>query len=344
MFIFNNIKVFCFLTFSCVLSHNLFCTDTVETRSIEDEVLVVAAETLGDLSDVLTTPKPEKKKKKRRFFKKLLVSAVNLAIKVIYKNRGTESVNNYEDIQKLLVELCHDLRNALEAEKMAVQSVFLMGNCDERERLIYKHLNSSIRNRHLLLQEIFSELFSYYSYKLLEFHVYVQEKVLEVSTQTIDSRSIDQDDYREFYEGTQSVLDRVMHENKFASSRANVPSILCFMMLVTKMCDLVFENQDDEKNKNVTEKFAVLLKELHDFIAADDMLESFEKFSSFITRLDEAQSNQEWHALAEDFLESSNEGIDFLSEIFSCLHIYLGEKLSDIFANVFYLLADAVED
>jgi hypothetical protein len=178
-------------------------------------------------------------------------------------------------------------------------------------------------------------------------HGYLYDRVAKNFT---NNKSFDDSDesYRMCHVVASSMLDRVTFK-QIGDSRANVPAILCLISIIAHVGDLVF-GEDVNLDTNVSDKQAfvaklvVILKDLKGFLLADGLWESFEKISDFMSRLDEIQSEEEWHAVAESFLQSSEESIEFLEELFSSLRLYLEEKLADVFAGVFCQLTCAMEE
>ena len=288
---------------------------------------------------------------RKLFFQKLLDTAIDITTQVVFKGQGSEVS---EGLKENFVELCHDLYNVLKIENREIHSVFLMGNKQEREKLIYNHLHGSTRDANLFLQEIFSELFHYYSDKLRGLHNYFYAQVKRLAKQEPmaapdSSQDVNKDFYKELYLTSRSILSKMTYKSvstkPYMVVENEIPAILCFLVLITKAGDLVFGCLDDDKSANkeiLVAKTAILLKAVRDFTSEDIMVEFFEKLSEFMARLDEPQTDEEWNALAEELLNSSDEGIDFLDEFFACLHFYLEEKLAEAFEEIFFLMVDSI--
>lgn len=228
------------------------------------------------------------------------------------------------------------------------------------------------------LQEIISTLFECCSAKLVElnesFCGRIKEKYERLSNASItEMRSVGGEEKIEekskevnvkvhdgcstCYRVASSIIDRVRVEDRtldrrfcsrsaVPSQRSPVPAILCLLRIIADVGDLAFgknAGEDGEESRlSFLKKTTMLVKELYDFLACDDLLTSLTKLSDFVARLDKMKTDEEWGALAQKILESSQEGMTFLEDTFSNLNFYLQESLSKVFSGVFCRLSQAL--
>ncbi|MBU1007917.1 hypothetical protein KKA53_02470 [Candidatus Dependentiae bacterium] len=254
-------------------------------------------------------------------FRALLACTQDISLESSTSPRGKSNKKNKKFIKRLVKELLiTTLHLALEAVAGSKRQVELRDNLCAVLRAEGKTVKLDPYNIPLL----FDELFAFYLEKLESLQGMIETKILEKT-------SIDD-------EGSSVVFVRaaVATVNKIdlTSARASWPAILCFVKIIADIGTLVLDRETKDSQDNFVKKVVVLVKDLRDFVAADGLLDSFEKMSHLLAQLHEAGSDVEVQKIVQGLLETSEDGVVFLKELFSSVNLYLKDKLAAILSEL----------
>jgi len=294
----------------------------------EDVFSALSASTSEILDDVRSQSK-KKKKFLKRLFKELIITTLNLALEAVAGRKR----HDISTINKLKTQLREKFCEILSAEGRS---------CEIGHSLI----------------ELFQMLSLYYSEKLDDLHKYLKKSVgQEYRTIFGNENCIGEqsDEYKSCVHVAIVAVEKLACKDVLqcdcrASNedfRANWPAIWCFVKVVADIGELVLNretNKNPDKKEEFIEKVVTLVKDLRDFLSYDHLLTSFEKLSKVMARLREVGPDGELEKFIREILESCDEGIVFIDELFSSITLYLHEKLNDVFSKMFRELPEINED
>lgn len=176
--------------------------------------------------------------------------------------------------------------------------------------------------------DLFDELFMYYSEKLEDLQARFEMKVL-------GEGEVDDEACELCARVAIATVDKV----DLVDARVNWPAIWCFVKIIADIGELVLDQETKEQRDNFVKKVVVLVKDFRDFLAGDQLLESFEKLTSFLTRVREVGSDEEMQKIVEQMVASSKDGVVFIRELFSSVNLYLQDKLAAILSDLYNRLS-----
>lgn len=250
-----------------------------------------------------------------------------------------------------------------------LRKIFALQKEQDRKELTYVIINSRKKATDFL-QEIFSTLFSYCSDILAivkeDFYEKIKnlfnEEEREINREScfangicrisssIINKSLNSDDFcvgsfvgeRRIYsdEYVPLVLVRILFD---LVPMINMGNFYNIGITVGKAGSLVgYKNDAFNKEDSISilkEKIAwhlsLLISEAKKAIAKEDSLATFLRMGDFVSHLDVAKTDCEREKIIYETIFSKEVGIKFIDEAFLYVHLYLQEKLSDVFADVF---------
>lgn len=317
------------------------------------EVFTVLIDVCREAKDIAGTPKEKRKKKKRRFFKRLLVSVCNLAINTMLKT----DKRSYGGVQPTIVQLAQDFFAMLEntngtlertEQTECLYSLFQIGDEEKQEAAIYKLLESR-DTAQAFLQALFQALFAYCSEKLNDLQYYCHKRSVREGNKCFFTFRSPGDalegevcgevsGYEECARMARAVVDRVSSRRLLYSEQVALPAVWCLIKVVADASDVaLYKNYGvtEEQQGVFTDKMSALISDVHNFLAYDNLLASFKKLSPYVEPLEQAKEKGALEEAVRKALEEPDVRPVFIDEVFSYLGLYLQEKLSEAFSDLY---------
>jgi hypothetical protein len=160
------------------------------------------------------------------------------------------------------------------------------------------------------------------------------EKLNTFNSRSIDDShvtKIDDSDYQFVY----GVADVVSSKYFYNRSIVNTVNVLAIVKIIADIGALVYKQKEGTRSEFV-EGLVILLQDVRDFLSADNLLEQFEKLSSFLAKFSNAKTKEELKVITEDIVKSAQDGASFIGDLFFSINVYVKKKLACIFSQIFH--------
>jgi hypothetical protein len=126
----------------------------------------------------------------------------------------------------------------------------------------------------------------------------------------------------------ESLGDSLYAKLENSPSRSFWTSALCIIKILSDLGDISEENSDPKRIEN-------LLRDLRDVLTFDNLLEQCGRAGSFLTRLKNAENDEDWKALSESFLRATRQAAGCANDLLEVIQFYMKKKCTQMFAVLF---------
>lgn len=215
-----------------------------------------------------------------------------------------------------------------------LQRVFSLETKEEREKLVRSFIKGE-KDSYAFFQELFSVLLSYTSEKLAGIKAYLYDGLLPfIKVRSTNKKQHYKESNEELYLHLHEISRDTVSEIRSNSIRSGVIVEEQGSLYIT---DLMLSFVPLIAGRDAKAPIALLgqlVNALYDIAADEDSLKTFIQMSSQMEPIYGTESAEERTELVQKLLEDESNAAEFLDEILLQLHLYLQDKLSDIFASL----------
>jgi hypothetical protein len=124
----------------------------------------------------------------------------------------------------------------------------------------------------------------------------------------------------------EEIAESLLQEIESSPSRSFWTSFLCVLKILYDICEARENKEDPERVKQ-------LLQDLREVLTFDNLLEQCGRAGSFLTRLKNAQTDEDWKLLAEGLLRATRQAAGYVNDLFEVVQFYTKEKCREIFGE-----------